>query len=267
MLPREKLKTILLLQTREKICFHWVLYNLKLGHIKISSQNSLHSHSLKGGLFFAKPMRENNYISMMDPFRRKYGKHLTAALAVVPVITEIVWIPALMISLGTTTQTNMQTFNLGTVLSVIPFYNELPVSDCAPGATMSTVLDLSFSLCVWISAAVAISYTVLGGLYSVTSTDVIQILLVLAGLVGLEATIMSEMMWFKCTPLTQALPVPFPVLFVCLFYSGCVSLLFWSVTITLTLLKQRWTTCIRPPGLATSNPKTSGDGLIISWCW
>lgn len=148
---------------------------------------------------------------MMDPMRRKYGKHLTAALAVVPVISEILWIPALMISLGTTTQTNMQTFNLGTLLSIILFYNELPVSDCAPGATMSVVLDLSFSLCVWISAAVAIFYTVLGGLYSVAYTDVIQISLVLAGLVGLEATMMSEMMSFKCTPLTQAVPVPFPV--------------------------------------------------------
>lgn len=46
-------------------------------------------------------MRENNYISMMDPFQRKYGKRLTAVLAIVPVMTEIVWIPPLMISLGT----------------------------------------------------------------------------------------------------------------------------------------------------------------------
>ena len=58
----------------------------------------------KGGLFFAKPMREKNYISMMDPFQRKYGKALTAALAVVPLIAEIIWIPGLLISLGTNVQ-------------------------------------------------------------------------------------------------------------------------------------------------------------------
>lgn len=102
-----------------------------------------------GGLFFAKPMRENNYISMMDPFKRKYGSTLTAILAIIPVLTEVVWIPALLISLG---------------------------------ATMKVVLDLPFSVCVWISAVVAIIYTVLGGLYSVAYTDVIQISLVLLSL-------------------------------------------------------------------------------------
>ncbi|XP_035533548.1 high affinity choline transporter 1-like [Morone saxatilis] len=102
-----------------------------------------------GGLFFAKPMRENNYISMMDPFQRKYGKALTAVLAIVPVTTEVVWIPGLLISLG---------------------------------ATMTVILDLPFSVCVWISAVVAIIYTVLGGLYSVAYTDVIQISLVLLSL-------------------------------------------------------------------------------------
>ncbi|XP_049919727.1 high-affinity choline transporter 1-like [Epinephelus moara] len=102
-----------------------------------------------GGLFFAKPMRENNYISMMDPFQRKYGKPLTAVLAVVPVIAEIIWVPGLLISLA---------------------------------ATMTVILDLPFSVCVWISAAVAIIYTVLGGLYSVAYTDAIQLLLVLFSL-------------------------------------------------------------------------------------
>lgn len=52
------------------------------------------------------------------------------------------------------------------------------------GATLSVVLDLSFSICIWISSVVAIIYTVLGGLYSVACTDVIQILLVLFGVVS-----------------------------------------------------------------------------------
>ncbi|XP_042370127.1 high-affinity choline transporter 1-like, partial [Plectropomus leopardus] len=102
-----------------------------------------------GGLFFAKPMREKNYISMMDPFQRKYGKALAAVLAIVPVIVEIIWVPGLLISLG---------------------------------ATMTVILDLPFGVCVWISAAVAIIYTVLGGLYSVAYTDVIQLSLVLISL-------------------------------------------------------------------------------------
>ncbi|XP_068184072.1 high affinity choline transporter 1-like [Antennarius striatus] len=46
------------------------------------------------------------------------------------------------------------------------------------GGTMSVVLDLPFSLCVWISAAVVIIYTLMGGLYSVAYTDVIQLVLI-----------------------------------------------------------------------------------------
>lgn len=49
---------------------------------------------------------------------------------------------------------------------------------------MSVVLDLSFTVCIWISAAVAITYTLLGGLYSVAYTDIVQLLLIFVGLVS-----------------------------------------------------------------------------------
>lgn len=48
---------------------------------------------------------------------------------------------------------------------------------------MSVVLNLSFSWCVWISAAVAVIYTLLGGLYSVAYTDVVQLVLIFCSLV------------------------------------------------------------------------------------
>lgn len=56
----------------------------------------------------------------------------------------------------------------------------------ATGVTMSVILELPFSVCVWISAAVAIIYTVLGGLYSVAYTHVIQLSLVLISLVSVR---------------------------------------------------------------------------------
>ncbi|GAA6224182.1 high-affinity choline transporter 1-like [Lates japonicus] len=102
-----------------------------------------------GGLFFAKPMRDKNYVTMMDPFQRKYGKILTGFLAIVPFISEVMWVPVTLISLG---------------------------------VTISIFSDLPLSLCIWISAAVAIFYTVLGGLYSVAFTDVIQLSLVFCSL-------------------------------------------------------------------------------------
>ncbi|XP_036947251.1 high-affinity choline transporter 1-like isoform X1 [Acanthopagrus latus] len=132
-----------------------------------------------GGLFFAKPMRENNYISMMDPFQRKYGKMLTAALAVVPVMAEIIWIPGLLIALGTNTRTHPNAL-LRTSLDKFSLHFLCHVF--ATGATMHVILDLPFGVCIWISAAVAIAYTVLGGLYSVAYTDVVQLSLTLLSL-------------------------------------------------------------------------------------
>lgn len=49
---------------------------------------------------------------------------------------------------------------------------------------MSVILDLHFGYTVWISAIVAIIYTLMGGLYSVAYTDVIQLALVVFSLVS-----------------------------------------------------------------------------------
>lgn len=76
---------------------------------------------------------------------------------------------------------------------------------------MSVVLNLSHSLCIWISAAVAIVYTVLGGLYSVASTDVIQISLMLIGMVGSSEIEIILMLCRHRTPLYQASPMLFIV--------------------------------------------------------
>ncbi|XP_071314241.1 high-affinity choline transporter 1-like [Trachinotus anak] len=98
-----------------------------------------------GGLFFAKVMRDRKYVTMMDPIQIKYGNVIGGVLSVVLVIADTVWVTATLIGLG---------------------------------ATMSVILDLSYAFCIWISAAVAIIYTLLGGLYSVAYTDVIQLILI-----------------------------------------------------------------------------------------
>ncbi|XP_076598399.1 high-affinity choline transporter 1-like isoform X1 [Chaetodon auriga] len=101
------------------------------------------------GLVLVKPMRERNYVTMMDPFHIKYGKVLTTGLSLASLITDVVWVSATLLGLG---------------------------------GTMSVVLDLSNTVCIWISAAVAIIYTLLGGLYSVAYTDIIQLVLIFVSL-------------------------------------------------------------------------------------
>ncbi|XP_061913953.1 high-affinity choline transporter 1-like [Entelurus aequoreus] len=102
-----------------------------------------------GGLFFAEPMRDNKYVTMMDPFQIKYGKVATATLSLASLVSEIMWVTGTLIGLG---------------------------------VTMSVILDLSYSVSIWISAAVAITYTLLGGLYSVAYTDIIQLVLIFLSL-------------------------------------------------------------------------------------
>lgn len=76
--------------------------------------------------------------------------------------------------------------------------------DCVTfvGATMSVVLDLSYTLCIWLSAAVAIVYTLLGGLYSVAYTDIIQLTLMFFSLVSLVRNKMRQISGNALSPMS-----------------------------------------------------------------
>ena len=66
---------------------------------------------------------------------------------------------------------------------------------------MSVILDLPYTLCIWISAAVAIVYTLLGGLYSVAYTDIIQLTLIFFSMVSMAystVTLWSLIARFLC---------------------------------------------------------------------
>ncbi|CAJ1066844.1 high-affinity choline transporter 1-like [Xyrichtys novacula] len=82
---------------------------------------------------------------MLDPFLFKYGKVLLAIQSLNSLLIDVVWLAGTLISLG---------------------------------AAMNVILDLSYTVSIWISATVVIVYTLLGGLYSVAYTDIIQITLI-----------------------------------------------------------------------------------------
>eukprot|EP00111_Clytia_hemisphaerica_P022473 TCONS_00066089-protein len=102
-----------------------------------------------GGFFFAKKMREANYITMLDPLQDRYGKIMGAFL----------YIPAF---LG-------ETFWSASILSAL-------------GATLRVILGLEMNLSVIVSACIAVGYTFFGGLYSVAYTDVVQLGCIAVGL-------------------------------------------------------------------------------------
>ncbi|MCG8649377.1 MAG: sodium:solute symporter family protein [Pirellulales bacterium] len=102
-----------------------------------------------GGLFFAGTMRRHEFTTLLDPFQRRYGQATANLLFIPALVGEVFWSAAILVALGT---------------------------------TFGTVLDLDTPTSILISAAVAISYTVMGGLWSVAYTDVIQLLMMLLGL-------------------------------------------------------------------------------------
>ncbi|AWP06315.1 putative high-affinity choline transporter 1-like [Scophthalmus maximus] len=98
--------------------------------------------TMTGGLFFTKPMRDKRCVTMMDPFQIRYGRVLSGALVLPALLVDVLWVSCTLLGLG---------------------------------ATMSVILDLPYVYTVKISSAVAIIYTLLGGLYSVAYTDIIQL--------------------------------------------------------------------------------------------
>ncbi|XP_053353002.1 high-affinity choline transporter 1 [Clarias gariepinus] len=102
-----------------------------------------------GGLFFAKPMRSKGYVTMLDPFQQLYGKRMGGLLFIPALMGEIFWSAAILSALG---------------------------------ATLSVIVDININMSVIISALIAIFYTLVGGLYSVAYTDVVQLFCIFVGL-------------------------------------------------------------------------------------
>lgn len=104
---------------------------------------------LLGGLFFARRMRRHGFTTLLDPFERRYSKATAAWLYLPALLGEVFWSAAILVALGT---------------------------------TFGTVLNFDVTTSILLSAAVAVGYTVFGGLWSVAYTDVVQLVCILIGL-------------------------------------------------------------------------------------
>ncbi len=102
-----------------------------------------------GGLLFARKMRRLGFTTLLDPFERRYGRQLPAVLFIAALVGEVFWSAAILVALGT---------------------------------TFGTILDFDFRTAILISAAIAVGYTMMGGLWSVAYTDVLQLGCILLGL-------------------------------------------------------------------------------------
>ena len=102
-----------------------------------------------GGLFFARSMRRRRYRTMLDPLTEKYGTRMTALLFLPALTGALFWTAAILTALG---------------------------------ATFGTVLGIDLTTAILLSAAIAVAYTALGGLWAVALTDVVQLIILFVGL-------------------------------------------------------------------------------------
>ncbi|XP_794570.2 high-affinity choline transporter 1 [Strongylocentrotus purpuratus] len=118
------------------------------------------------GSFFAKQMRAAKYVTMLDPFQEKFGNRMGGIIFLSAITGELLWCAAILAALG---------------------------------STISVILELDQNLSVILSACIAASYTLFGGLFSVAYTDVVQLACIFVGL------------WF-CVPfaLTHEAVTPLP---------------------------------------------------------
>uniref|UniRef100_A0AAR2J8C8 Solute carrier family 5 member 7a n=1 Tax=Pygocentrus nattereri TaxID=42514 RepID=A0AAR2J8C8_PYGNA len=140
-----------------------------------------------GGLFFAKPMRSRGYVTMLDPFQQLYGKRMGGLLFIPALMGEIFWSAAILSALG---------------------------------ATLSVIVDININISVMISALIAIFYTLVGGLYSVAYTDVVQLFCIFVGLVSFKEILNDEsssqdfyLSWWSSRPDTMLGGIPWQVYF------------------------------------------------------
>lgn len=108
-----------------------------------------------GGFFFAKKMREQGYTTMLDPLQAKLGRVIGGLLFLPALLGELFWSAAILGALGTT---------INVILG------------------LDSWTDDGDNLSIVISAAIAVFYTMFGGLLSVAYTDVVQLFCIFIGL-------------------------------------------------------------------------------------
>jgi len=104
-----------------------------------------------GGLFFAARMRRMEFSTMVDAFDVRYGPRWSAVLACPAMFGELLWSGALLVAIG---------------------------------STFGELLNLDLTSAILLSAVVVTTYTVVGGMWSVAYTDVLQLGLIPIGLLA-----------------------------------------------------------------------------------
>jgi len=102
-----------------------------------------------GGFFFARRMRELEFVTLVDPLTARFGRRWGAVLSLPAMLGEVFWSAELLVAIG---------------------------------ATFGVMLGIDLVTAILVSASVVTLYTVWGGMWSVGYTDSLQFMLIPLGL-------------------------------------------------------------------------------------
>ncbi|CAI9736231.1 high-affinity choline transporter 1-like [Octopus vulgaris] len=102
-----------------------------------------------GGLIFAKKMRECKYMTMLDPFHKKYGSLMVVLIYLIALFGDLLWSASILIALGT---------------------------------SLGIMTGINTNVAIVISALVTIVYSVSGQMFAIVYTDVIQLGFIIIGM-------------------------------------------------------------------------------------
>ncbi|XP_052805566.1 high-affinity choline transporter 1-like isoform X1 [Mya arenaria] len=104
---------------------------------------------ITGGLVYAGPMRERNYMTMLDPFYERFGSVVVFLVYLASLVGDLFWTASILIALGT---------------------------------SLSVIINIELTVAIVTSAGVTVAYTMVGQMISVAYTDVVQLFFIMFGL-------------------------------------------------------------------------------------
>jgi SSS family solute:Na+ symporter len=126
------------------------------------------------GMFFARRFYKMNIITFCDFFRIRYGRNAELLSAILIIPSYFSWIAAQLLAMG---------------------------------IVLKIVLGCPLTECILLSSVVVVLYTIWGGMWSISITDFIQTIMIIAGLLIVSAVLYVKVGGF--TPLIKAAPNDF----------------------------------------------------------
>ena len=98
-----------------------------------------------GGLIYAKPMRENCYLTMLDPLYEQYGSVLVFMVYCASLCGDLFWTASILLALGIHLFVNLV------------FQDNLTLSETSPGFRQACLTVRCVCVCVCVCVSVCLS--------------------------------------------------------------------------------------------------------------